>query len=285
MKEVMKKIGRIIVAFLPVPACFLLQFIVMIVAEIALLFPTIMQAVTGVVSPDEVMQIVYGQIMDNMMTLQIAAQTAMLAVFGLWYYLAYGRKKRPETAKKPKGLHVALIALMGLIVQLGISSVLSLVQLAAPKALESYNELMELAGLNEVSVPMMVAVSIMAPLSEEVLCRGVILRLAERVSPKFWVANVIQALAFGILHGNLVQGSYAFLLGLLLGYIYGKFRNIWLCMLLHAAMNFSSIIVEPFYSMFPEKGIVAILISVLLLSAALFVVCIRPFVTKKQEVQ
>ncbi len=285
MKEVMKKIGRTIVAFLPVPACFLLQFIVIIVAEVVILLPTIMQSVTGAVSTDEMTQIVQEQVMGNMMTLQIAAQIAMLAVFGLWYYFAYGRKKRPETAEKPRGIQVALIIALGLILQLGISSVLSLIESLAPKLLENYNELMELAGLGEMSLPVMIAVSIMAPLSEEVLCRGVILRLAERVSPKFWVANVIQALAFGILHGNLVQGIYAFLLGLLLGYIYGKFRNIWLCMLLHASMNCSSFLVNPFYSMFPEESLFAVFVVVLAVSAVLFVLCIRPFAEKRQKAQ
>lgn len=285
MKNVMKKIGWIIVAFLPVLACFLLQVIVMIVAEIVLVFPTVMQSMTGAVSSDEMMQIVYGQVMDNLMTIQIAAQIAMLVVFGLWYYFAYGRKKRPETAEKPRGFHVALIVLLGLILQLGIGSVLYLIEIFAPKALEYYNELMELMGLGEMSLPVMIAVSIMAPLSEEVLCRGVILRLAEKVSPKFWVANVIQALAFGILHANLVQGTYAFLLGLLLGYIYGKYRNIWLCMLLHASMNCSSFIVGPFYSLFPEESLTAVFAVILVVSIPLFVLCFRPFVVKRQEAQ
>lgn len=281
----MKKIGRIIVAFLPVLACFALQAVVMFAMEIVLLVPTIIQSISENLSYDEMMLLVSDQIMDNLMTIQIAAQIAMLAVFGLWYYLAYGKKKRPETAEKPEGIHVVLIALMGLILQFGLSSVLSLIESMAPKLFEHYNELMELMGLGEMSLPVMIAVSIMAPLSEEVLCRGVILRLAEKVSPRFWVANVIQALAFGILHGNLVQGTYAFLLGLLLGCIYGKYRNIWLCMLLHGAMNFSSFIVSPFYSMFPEESLMAVFIVVLVVSIPLFVLCFKPFVAKKQEAQ
>ena len=272
-------------AFLPVPACFLLQIVVMLVVEVVLLFPTMMQSISGSVSYDEMMLTVSSQIMDNIMTMQIAAQVAMLVVFGLWYYLVYGKKKRPETTEKPGGIHVVLILLMGLILQFGIGSVLSLIESMAPKLMERYNELMELAGLGEMSVPVMIAVSIMAPLSEEVLCRGVILRLAERVSPRFWAANVIQALAFGILHGNLVQGTYAFLLGLLLGYIYGKYRNIWLCMLLHGAMNFSSFIVSPFYTMFSEEVLPAVFVVVLVVSLVLFVLCFRPFVAKRQEVQ
>ena len=275
MKNVMKKVGRTIVAFLPVPACFLLQLGVMLVVEIVLMFPTIMRAISGAVSYDEMMELTYGLVMENIMTIQLVAQTAMFVVFGLWYYLAYGRKKRPETAEKPAGLHIVLLVLMGLILQFGISSVLTLIELMAPKVMENYNELMEAMGLGEMSLPVMIAVSVMAPLSEEVLCRGVILRLAERVSPRFWVANVIQALAFGILHGNLVQGIYAFALGLVIGYIYGKYRNIWLCMLLHGAMNLSSYVITPFYMLFPEDNPVPVLIVV-------FVVCFRPFVARSR---
>lgn len=285
MKNVMKKIGRTIVAFLPVPACFLLQVVVVMVAEVVLALPTVMKSMTGNVSQSEIERLVTQTVMDNLMTIQIIAQVAMLLVFGAWYYFAYGKKKRPETAEKPAGIHVVLLVLMGLILQLGIGSVLSLIETFAPKAMEQYNELMELMGMGEMSLPVMIAVSIMAPLSEEVLCRGVILRLAERVSPKFWVANVIQALAFGILHGNLVQGAYAFLLGLLLGYIYGKYRNIWLCMLLHGAMNLSSFIAGPFYSLFPEESMLVVFIVVLVISSALFVLCFRPFVSKRQQAQ
>lgn len=281
MKKVMSKIGRTIVAFLPVPACFLLQFIVIIVAEVIIMLPAILEGMSGDMSFDAVMLLVSETVMSNMMTLQIAAQVAMFLVFGLWYYFAYGRKKRPESAEKPSVSHIALLAALGLILQFGIGSVLSLIEVFAPQLLENYNELMELMGIGELSLPVMIATSIMAPLSEEVLCRGVILRLAERVSARFWVANVIQALAFGILHGNWVQGTYAFLLGLILGYIYGKYRNIWLCMLLHGAMNLSSFIVAPFYTMFPEESLPAVYIVVLVVSAGLFAVCFKPFLKKK----
>lgn len=281
MKNVMSKIGRTIVALLPVPACFLLQVTVIIVAEVFLMLPIMLESMTEGMSNEEMMLLVSQAVMSNIMILQIAAQAAMLLVFGLWYYFAYGRKKRPESAEKPDGSHIALLVALGLIFQFGIGSILSLIEIFAPQLMENYNELMELMGIGEMSLPVMIATSVMAPLSEEVLCRGVILRLAERVSARFWVVNFIQALAFGILHGNWVQGAYAFLLGLLLGYIYGKYRNIWLCMLLHGAMNLSSFVVAPFYTMFSEESLPVVYIVVLAVSAGLFAVCFKPFLKKK----
>lgn len=120
--------------------------------------------------------------------------------------------------------------------------------------MKSYIELMETAGLLEMNLIAFVAAGIMAPIGEEILCRGIMLRLAGKVSSKFWVANCIQALAFGIIHANLVQGTYAFLLGLVLGYIYGKYRNIWLCMLLHASVNISSNFVPYLWNVLPEQN-------------------------------
>ena len=48
--------------------------------------------------------------------------------------------------------------------------------------------------------------------------RGLTLRILEGAFP-FWAANILQALYFGIIHGNLVQGGYAFLAGMVLGYL------------------------------------------------------------------
>lgn len=81
------------------------------------------------------------------------------------------------------------------------------------------------------------------------------MRLAQKVSMKFWVINCIQALAFGIIHGNLVQGTYAFFLGLVLGYVYQKYHNIWMCMLLHAVINLSSQFADWFFELVTGKQI------------------------------
>ena len=43
------------------------------------------------------------------------------------------------------------------------------------------------------------------------------------------------------LHMNWVQGIYAFLCGLVLGTLFGRYRRLSYCMLLHAAVNGSSI--------------------------------------------
>ena len=92
-----------------------------------------------------------------------------------------------------------------------------------------------------------VSVCILAPLVEEGVCRGAIERklLEKDWSP--WWAIVISALFFALMHMNLTQGITALILGLFLGWIYYRTRNIWLCVFVHALNNTVSTIL--FYLM------------------------------------
>ena len=81
-------------------------------------------------------------------------------------------------------------------------------------------------------------VSIMAPLFEEWLCRGMVLRgllNAGKMKP-VW-AIVISALFFAIIHMNPWQAIPAFVLGLLFGYVYYKTGSLKLTMLMHFTNN------------------------------------------------
>ncbi|MCM1056634.1 MAG: CPBP family intramembrane metalloprotease [Firmicutes bacterium] len=286
MKNVMKKIGWFIVSMLPVLAFFAIQLgcamVIMVVMTVGVMLNTPVE-----MSADAMQVIVMEQYYENIVPILIVSQIAAALVFGLWYYFAWGRKKRPEGTEKPTALKLLLIVLLGVAAQFATSGILSLVQIAAPEALQEYEELMELAGITEFTLLTLISTALLAPLSEELVCRGVILRLAGKISPNFWVANIVQALAFGILHGNLIQGAYAFVLGLLLGLVYRQFKNIWLCMLLHASMNLSSVLVEPFYNLFPEDisegGAAAILAVVMVAAAALGALCVRGIVKKRTD--
>ena len=82
-----------------------------------------------------------------------------------------------------------------------------------------------------------VCVSIFAPLCEEWLCRGMVLRglLAHRVKPGRAIA--ISALFFAFIHLNPWQAIPAFLLGSLFGYVYWKTGSLKLTMLMHFTNN------------------------------------------------
>jgi len=81
----------------------------------------------------------------------------------------------------------------------------------------------------------------MAPILEELLFRGLIYKRS-RTMCKPLVAAIISSLAFGITHGNLVQFLYAFFAGMLLAYVYEKYKNIWAPIIFHFCANLLSMI-------------------------------------------
>lgn len=83
------------------------------------------------------------------------------------------------------------------------------------------------------------AVGVLAPLAEETVFRGAVLRrLLEVVGRRaHWLAIIISALLFGLVHGNNAQFVHAFLLGLLLGWMFYRTGSILPGMVLHIVNN------------------------------------------------
>ena len=80
------------------------------------------------------------------------------------------------------------------------------------------------------------SVSIFAPLFEEWLCRGLVLRgLLQKLNP--FSAIAVSAAFFAVMHMNPWQAIPAFLLGLLFGYVYYKTGSLKLTMLMHCVNN------------------------------------------------
>ena len=81
-----------------------------------------------------------------------------------------------------------------------------------------------------------ISVAIYAPLFEEWLCRGLILRgLLQKTNPA--VAILVSAAFFSLIHGNLWQAVPAFGMGLLFGYVYYRTGSLKLTMLMHFVNN------------------------------------------------
>jgi len=84
-------------------------------------------------------------------------------------------------------------------------------------------------------VPILFA-CLVAPVLEEMLFRGVILRgFLRRYSRTF--AILWSAALFGIAHLNLYQFMTAFAIGVVGGWLYERCRSLWPCILLHATYN------------------------------------------------
>lgn len=97
------------------------------------------------------------------------------------------------------------------------------------------------------------AVGLLAPLSEEIVMRGAILKELLK-SPKLspWGAIAISALFFALIHMNPAQMPHAFLIGLLLGWMYWRTGSILPGVAYHWANNSAAYVL---YNIYPDSDI------------------------------
>lgn len=143
--------------------------------------------------------------------------------------------------KQQKNLSLPVLlklAVLGIFVQFAISFCLNLLYFITPDLMQNYTKVMENLGSGNPSLFSVAYVVITAPIVEEMLMRGLCLVILRKEFP-FWVANIIQAFYFGMIHMNLVQGVYAFLLGMVLGVVVKRYGTLKASIYLHFVINFS----------------------------------------------
>lgn len=97
------------------------------------------------------------------------------------------------------------------------------------------------------------AVGVLAPVAEEMIFRGAILRrlLDTMGKRREWAAITATALLFAVVHGNMAQGINAFVLGLLLGWMYARTRSLVPGVAMHLTNNTISFIS---FRLFPDSA-------------------------------
>ncbi|MDP2114439.1 MAG: CPBP family intramembrane metalloprotease, partial [Bacteroidota bacterium] len=120
-------------------------------------------------------------------------------------------------------------------------------------------------------------VVIMAPVIEELIFRGVIMHGLMRNYSKF-TAVFVSALMFALFHLNPWQFPATFILGIVLGILMLRTRNIYLCILGHAINNGLVLISIEYWdviqetSFFQSSKFNQLLISALIATAALVLI-------------
>lgn len=135
---------------------------------------------------------------------------------------------------------IALIIVMGFATQVVASVVLTLILDTMPEVASEYKQATSV--MLELTPKMMLFVCVMAPLFEELFFRGLIFGVLKKFAP-FLIANITQALAFGIYHGNIIQGIYAFLLGMFIGVVLLLTGSLCYTILLHMSINFAGLFI------------------------------------------
>ncbi|MEI8199872.1 MAG: type II CAAX endopeptidase family protein [Eubacteriales bacterium] len=192
--------------------------------------------------------------------LALACDLLVLPVYAFMYFRQMKGQKRPAISAF-KITDYVLVAALAVFADFGITYFISGFNIV--QYFPDYQAIMKGLGSSPV-ILQVIAVGIVAPVAEEFLMRGVVLnRLLGymRVFP----ALLIQAALFGILHMNLLQGVYAGVLGLLLGYVYIKYGSLLMTIVFHITLNTLSVLLPESFAV--EVNPLLIIVPAVLLAA------------------
>lgn len=223
----------------------LLQLLVSVVGAMAAVVACI------ILGEEDIMQAQYAAmdiVMDSsfMTTLTVVATFISLIFSVSAYWIVWGRKRTAqdkqyfrEKVLRLRTFSMIVIGCCGLY-YLSIL-IVALIAVINPQLMENYNEMME-SALGGSELLAVIAAVILAPINEECIMRGLVLKnLQKHFSVP--VVIMIQAILFGVFHANWVQGVYVLPVGAALGYVAVKSRSVLPSIFMHLFYNSLSFVV------------------------------------------
>lgn len=221
----MRKAVNFIIAFFPCFIYFAMQFISIIIFAVIAAFININ---------------LYDNI-DKYTVYILLLQGAMgITVFGLWYAAVFRNIKRQSLAELFSVKRAIAVFVMAVCIQIAVSTLIGVASFWFYDVIEEYAETME-EFIGDETFSLILYTVIAAPIAEELVFRGATLNHLKKALP-FWIANIIQAVLFGVMHMNIVQGIYAFFIGLVLGIVYKKYNSLYASIALHIFINLTGFI-------------------------------------------
>ena len=131
-------------------------------------------------------------------------------------------------------------ALAGILCSLAGSILVTLSQ--AGEAFSGYEEASRTIFSQSI-IMQVIAAGLVMPFVEEMIFRGLIYnRMKDYMSAN--MAMILSSLFFGIYHGNLIQGAYGFVMGLLMIFVYEKYQTLAAPVICHIGANLISVILQ-----------------------------------------
>ena len=146
-------------------------------------------------------------------------------------------KNNTKSIKNKKGISIYKSALITITLAITSSVAINIlfIWLHLTENSETYSRVAELQyGVSLVTG--LILYGIISPLAEEVVFRGIIYNRI-RKNCSIIAAVFLSALLFGLYHGNIVQGTYGFIMGILIAYTYERYGRFLHAFLFHAAAN------------------------------------------------
>jgi membrane protease YdiL (CAAX protease family) len=242
------KVKGIILSILPFAYALLIQIMVTLVGSIVYGMVLGIQLALEGISPEEIAILSSEKVQSGNFLLGISGISALvwIVIYGIWYRRSYVKERKVETKKVFSLKSLIWLTLLGIGLQFSVTMILNFILSLNLEFIKSYEDVMNTLGMGN-SLISFVYIVLIAPVAEELIFRGVIFEKSKRVLPLVY-ANILQALLFGLMHFNIVQSSYAFILGLFLGFVCYKRKSILASIYLHFVINLAGVLPNILFS-------------------------------------
>ncbi|MFZ5968286.1 MAG: CPBP family intramembrane glutamic endopeptidase [Bacillota bacterium] len=182
-----------------------------------------------------------GMVMQNVFQVTTIAAAISLLV----YWLMLRRKEETLWKKRSLGKIYPYQTLLGIATSIGLAaftcSLAGIIQYMFP----NYTEVAKNIESTRGSMIGIICMIVLLPTFEEILFRGLIFN-EFRKNTNIKIAVIVQAFIFAVSHGNLLQGIYTFIIGLVICCIYMWTNSLWSAIIVHISYNFLGVFVFPY---------------------------------------
>ncbi|MDO4188044.1 MAG: CPBP family intramembrane metalloprotease [Lachnospiraceae bacterium] len=169
----------------------------------------------------------------------LMASQMMIMVPGLIYYVCITKDGHPfKMYKKIKPLTVLLLIIFTWLILPLVSATNVFSQLFTK------NEVVSISGsvLELPIAPMIFIIGVFGPFCEEFVFRGLIYNSLKLRSERYIASGIVSALFFGLMHMNLNQFCYAFVLGIVFAFINEILDSTWPSFICHVVINTQNVL-------------------------------------------
>lgn len=252
---------------------FIFQFVVSFVCSIIVAAKyAIDSVITGVwIEEAKITEILLEKVYNLQGLLTII--TGIITVLTLFIIFKIRKRKITEklSLNKIAKSKIAIIALLAIALEVFITISLYVLPISEQLLNEYLKNVNYLMGGNFILV--FIAVVIFAPIVEEIIFRGLLLKHLNNVMPTV-VAILISSIIFGIGHGQIIWIIYATLIGIILSIVFIRCKSLTASIILHAVLNLTSYII--YFANIKMDSIIVFIISGIVMILALMGIIRKP---------
>ncbi len=185
----------------------------------------------------------------------LISEILCIIVFGIWYYVEYVRNKSDKKNSGVKNIcdfrslgFITSTSLAAFSIALLISHFVSAIW---PASNELFNKIMGTALGND-SIVSYLCVMLLAPISEELAFRGVLLQKSKKIYGMIGCI-VLNTILFAIMHLNPLQFLYVLPVGALLTYLAYKYKTVIASVIAHIINNTVGVLIPLFLHREPNN--------------------------------